>query len=243
MRRWKRPFKTHNPKFFYTIPTFQNPATHNIPFEQKKQLVELSQKHGFYIVADEVYQLLGYSETPPPPFANLIESETVFSVGTFSKILAPGLRLGWIQTAPKFINQFANMGMLVSGGAVNHFTSNLVTSVLTLGLQTSYLQRLKEIYGRRVDLMDQLLQNHFGASAEDIYKKPGGGFFFWLTLAEDVEAAHIAKKAFSLKTGFHPGTMFSTENRFKNCLRLSFTYFSDEKLEEGMGRLLPLLPK
>lgn len=235
--------RTHNPKFFYTIPTFQNPSTHNIPFDQKKQLVKLSQKHGFLIVADEVYQLLGYSETPPRPFANLIESETVLSVGSFSKILAPGLRLGWIQAAPAIVNRFAELGMLISGGGVTQYTSNIVRSVIELGLQESYLQKLKEVYGRRVNLMDSLLRNYFGTHADELYQKPGGGFFFWLTFPEGVDLRPLVKKAQSLKTGFHPGTMFSTEGRFQNCMRLSFTYFSDEEIETGMSRLLPLLPR
>ncbi len=236
--------KKHKPKFFYTIPAFQNPSTHSISLEDKEKLVSLSQKLGFYIVADEVYQLLGYTETPPPPFANFVESEMVFSVGTFSKILAPGLRLGWIHTAPKFIEELANLGMVISGGGLNHFTSNIITSILTLGLQESYLAKLGEIYGRRIDLMDNMLQNYFGSGAEQLYKKPGGGFFFWLTFPKGIDTRPLAKKAASLKTGFHPGTMFSTqEDAFKNCLRLSFTYFSEEKIEEGLSRLLPLLPR
>ncbi|MEM7336145.1 MAG: PLP-dependent aminotransferase family protein, partial [Chloroflexota bacterium] len=167
--------KKHKPKFFYTIPAFQNPATHSISAEDKQQLVQLSQSLGFYIVADEVYQLLGYSETPPPPFGDLIDAETVFSVGTFSKILAPGLRLGWIQTAPKFIEQLATLGVLISGGGLNHFTSNIVTSMIELGLQEDYLNRLKAIYGRRVNLMDSMLKSHFGNETNHIYEKPGGG--------------------------------------------------------------------
>ncbi|MEM7336742.1 MAG: PLP-dependent aminotransferase family protein, partial [Chloroflexota bacterium] len=115
--------------------------------------------------------------------------------------------------------------------------------MIELGLQEDYLNRLKAIYGRRVNLMDSMLKSHFGNETNHIYEKPGGGFFFWLTFPENIDTRPLAKKAFSLKTGFHPGTMFSTKEQFKNCLRLSFTYFSDEKIEEGLGRLLPLLPK
>lgn len=233
--------KAHHPKFFYTIPVFQNPASHCIPFAQKEVLVEMSKQHDFLIVADEVYQMLGYTKTPPPPFANLIDSGTVISIGSFSKILGPGLRLGWIQAAPEIVQQFGQLGMVVSGGAVNHFTSNLVTSVMTLGLQADYLQTLKQTYGQRIELMDGLLRNHFGAQADEIYQKPGGGFFFWLTLPKHINTSDLAQQALAKQVKFQPGVNFSVNGRFKNCLRLSFAYYGDAEIMEGMGRLFEVL--
>lgn len=235
--------KRYNPKFFYTIPTFQNPATHCIPFEQKEELVALSQAHNFLIVADEVYQLLDYTQKPSAPLANLIGSETVLSIGSFSKILAPGLRVGWIHGAAPHIKKLTQSGLLISGGGINHFTTNLVTSVLTLGLQTSYLIKLKQIYGRRVDLMDALLKEHFGPSAKSIYTKPAGGYFFWLKLGDHVDTAMILQQAQKRKVGFHPGNRFCINQSLPNYLRLSFAYYEDQELRSGLAQLLPLLPK
>lgn len=234
----ERAIKTHKPALFYTIPTFQNPSTRTIPQPHRERLVALAEQHGFLIVADEVYQLLDYSETPPPPYANLTDSDRVLSVGTFSKILAPGLRLGWIQAHPAQVAQLGNLGMVVSGGGVNHLMSNIVTSALELGLLDDYLARLKPIYSQRIDLMDRLLGEHFGDRADQVYQKPGGGFFFWLTLGDGIDTKKLLRKAQSLKTGFGPGVNFSINNHFQNCLRLSFAYFDDREISEGMGRLL-----
>ena len=113
----------HRPAFLYTIPTFHNPSTATLSAARRKRLVELSQQHNFLIVADEVYHLLGYTATsPPPPLGSHIEAGTVLSLGSFSKILAPGLRLGWIQTGPALIERLVKSGLLGRGGGLTPFT-------------------------------------------------------------------------------------------------------------------------
>jgi len=133
------------PAFLYTIPTFQNPTGATLPKKRRQQLVALSAEYDFLIVADEVYHLLNYAMAPPPPLASYIENEHVFSVGSFSKILAPGLRLGWIQAAPSLLQKLADSGLVDSGGGLNPFTSNLVRIVLEQGWQDAHLADLKAI--------------------------------------------------------------------------------------------------
>jgi DNA-binding transcriptional MocR family regulator len=167
----------------------------------------------------------------------------VLSIGSFSKILAPGLRVGWIQAHEKLTTQLGLTGLVGSAGSLNHFASNIVTSVLSLGLQEQYLTTLKEIYGRRIDLMDRLLSDHFGSNSLNVYTKPAGGFFFWLTLNKAIDTRELLKKAQSLKTGFVPGASFSISQNFTNCLRLSFAFYDEAEIEQGMTRLLSVLPK
>ena len=100
-------------KAFYTIPSFHNPGGCNLSEARRRELIELSQEHNFLIVADEVYQLLWFYEPPPPAFGTMIDSGTVLSLGSFSKILAPGLRLGWIQCAPELQARLARQIFLV----------------------------------------------------------------------------------------------------------------------------------
>ena len=112
----KRALARHEPAFVYTIPSFHNPCGQSLSAERRQGLVELSREHDFLIVADEVYQFLSYSGEPPPAFGTMIDGDTVLSLGSFSKILAPGLRLGWIQTSDVLRQRLMATGFLNSGG-------------------------------------------------------------------------------------------------------------------------------
>ena len=122
----------------------------------------LSQEHGFLVVADEVYHLLSYSAAPPPPLASYSAGGTVLSINSFSKILAPGLRLGWVQAAPAHIQRLVNSGLLDSGGGLNPFTSALVRVVLEEGMQDTYLAHLHATYRARIAALDKALRAELG---------------------------------------------------------------------------------
>lgn len=231
----------HRPKFLYTIPSFQNPTSVNLSLERRTKIVALSEQHDFLIVADEVYHLLNYTVTPPSTFAIFLESERVFSIGSFSKILAPGLRLGWIQTSPKLMQATLQKGLLASGGGFNHFTSGIVRSVVELGWQERYLNRLKEIYRERVAIMADALQHHLPAEIK--VKVPEGGYFFWLTLPEEMDGVQLLAQAAPFKVGFQPGVNFSSRAGLKNHIRLSFAFYQSEQLVEGVKRLAQLIER
>lgn len=229
----------HKPKFVYTIPTFQNPAGFTLPTERRLQLITLSQIHNFKIVADEVYHCLAYGDPPPPAFGAYTGGnspvDSILSVGSFSKIMAPGLRLGWIQAAPKVIDRIALCGLIDSGGGLNHFVSGLVRSALELGLQEQYLDFLKQTFRARIDAMDAALQAH--VSEWVAYTRPQGGYFFWLTLPEEADTAELQAKARRRNVSFQPGVRFSSNDALDNCLRLSFAFYEEADLVEGVRRL------
>lgn len=227
--------KQHQPRFVYTIPSFHNPTSVNLSQERRERLIALSQEHGFLIAADEVYQLLHYTAEPPPPFAAYIDSGTVISIGTFSKILAPGLRLGWLQAAPAILDKFTAFGVIESGGSLNHFTSSIVHSVLELGLQDEYLAFLKQTYQGRIAVMDAAL--HAELSDSLTWAKPDGGFFFWLKLPDGVDAVALREVARQHKTGFQPGSAFSSQAQLRDHIRLSFAFYNEAKITAGIGRL------
>lgn len=224
----------HQPKFLYTIPTFHNPSAVTLSQARREQLVELSQKHGFLIIADEVYHLLHYTAAPPSPLAHYAAAGTVLSLGSFSKILAPGLRLGWIQTAPRLWQTIVGCGLIDSGGGLNHFTSTIVRSTLELGLQAQYLAELKQSYASRIVAMDQALQQYL---PEVAYIRPDGGFFFWLKLPHGLNAGTLLEKAAAHKVGFQVGAKFSSQNGLNDCLRLSFAFYDEAAIVEGVQRL------
>jgi 2-aminoadipate transaminase len=225
----------HQPTFVYTIPTFHNPAAVTLSASRREELVRLSAKHNFLIVADEVYQLLAYSATPPAPMISYDHAGTVLSLGSFSKILAPGLRLGWIQAGGEFLRRLSGSGLLLSGGGLNPFTASMVQSALELGLQDQHLAHLKKIYRQRSAVLSAALHEHLPASVS--FVEPRGGFFVWLQFAQDVNTASLRPKARQLDVDFQPGVNFSTNRGLQNFIRLCFVYYDSDDLRTGVQRL------
>lgn len=229
----------HKPRLLYTIPIHQNPSGVTLSAAARAEIVELCRQNEVLILADEVYQLLTYQGSPPPPMASFLDSEAVVSLGSFSKILAPGLRLGWLQAAPVLLDRVSSLGMLASGGGVNQFTGCLVRSLLESREQDRYLDKLRALYSHRVDLLDRLLRQILGSKVA--YHKPEGGYFFWLRLEGEKDAASLLAEASRLQVGYRAGSRFSTKSGFSDYLRLSFAHYGDEDLERAVERLARLL--
>ena len=226
----------HRPVFLYTIPTFHNPSSVTLGADRRKLLVELSRKNNFLIVADEVYHLLNYAASPPPPpLASYIEADTVLSLGSFSKIMAPGLRLGWIQGGAQLLKRFTRCGLLDSGGGLNPFTSGVMRSAIEMGLQRDQLKILKTTYAKRKSALSNALKIHLPDSVR--FTEPEGGFFTWLVFPEGVDTEKMRAEARRKNVGYLPGIKFSSGRKLKNCARLSFSYFDVPELEEGARRL------
>lgn len=224
----------HRPRLLYTIPTFQNPTGRTLPLERRKRLVALAEAHDFMIVADEVYHALHYSAAPPAPVASFLESGRVLSVGSFSKILAPGLRLGWVQSHPDHVERFVTSGLVDSGGGLNHFTSNIVRVVLEANWQEEYLQGLRETYRSRIQVMDTALRE---AGIPARWRMPAGGYFFWLEFDEAANTADLLSLAQEAGVGFLPGSKCSSQGALRNCLRLSFAHYDETTITTGIERL------
>jgi len=225
----------YQPVFLYTIPTFQNPASVVLSESRRQNLVALGRKYRFLIIADEVYHLLSYAEAPPSPMARYAESAIVLSLGSFSKILAPGLRLGWIQGEGSLLERFIRCGLLDSGGGLNPFTSGLVRSVLEGGFQDDHLQFLKRTYTKRMGALSNALTQHLPDAIDFI--KPGGGYFIWLRLPEGIDAQELLPNAQERNVRYQPGVKFSSQKGLTNYLRLSFSYYDSLDLEKGARSL------
>lgn len=234
----QRELASHKPAFLYTIPSYQNPGGQCTTEERRRRIVELAEQHDFLIVADEVYQLLNYFDTPPPAYGTMAASERVLSLGSFSKILAPGMRLGWVQTAPKLRKKISANGFVNSGGSINHISSHIVRQTIENGALNSHIDHLRSVYRGRVAAMDDALHEHFDGIAQ--WTRPDGGYFFWMRLDESLDTTPLREKARKRRTGFQAGAVFSSKGQFSHYLRLCFAHYNEDDIREGIGRMRPL---
>jgi len=225
--------ESFQPKFLYTVPTFQNPGGHTLTEERRERLVSLSQEHDFLIVADEVYHFLNYSGQQIKPFASYTDLETVISLGSFSKILAPGLRLGWMQAHPNNIKRLTSSGLLDSGGGLNPFTSAIVRELIEAGDLEKNIDHLITTYQARLKVMDAALRREI-PQAE--FATPKGGFFFWVRLP-GVDSAQLRDRAREFNVGLRQGVLFSSQGGMREYVRLCFSFYDQERIEEGVRRL------
>jgi DNA-binding transcriptional MocR family regulator len=230
----------YRPKLIYIIPAFQNPSGRTLSQARREKLVERAQRYNFLVVADEAYQFLHYTQTPPGSFADYTEDvEQIISVNSFSKILAPGLRLGWIQAHNAIIKRLAGSGLLESGGGMNPYTSALVRGLIESGELEKNITSLQEEYASRLDAMDAALLQHLPTA---VFTLPQGGFFFWVHLP-GVDATELRRKAQGFKVDLRQGVLFSSQMGMQDYVRLSFCFYGPEAIEEGVKRLKDCLEK
>jgi 2-aminoadipate transaminase len=219
-------------RLVYTIPAFHNPTGVTLSEPRRQRLVELADEFDFLVVADEVYHLLG---DLPKPMSAYVDSGRVLSLGTFSKILSPGLRLGWIHASPPLLKQLAGTGVVSSAGGFNPLVSALVTPLLAPEALGAHIAFLRQEYGRRIALVDVALRESMLDRVK--WEVPHGGYFFWLTLPQHVDAGKVRLVAKNNGVDFRQGALFSSDAGLKNHIRLSFAYYRDDELIEGVRRL------
>jgi DNA-binding transcriptional MocR family regulator len=231
----RRLLQRHRPAFLYTIPSYHNPGGQCLTRERREELLSLSREQGLVLVADEVYQLLHYDRPPPPPLGAGCDRGHVVSLGSFSKILGPGMRLGWIQASAELRRKLQSSGFVNSGGSINHIASHIVRHALRLGLMEPHLARLRQVYGQRLQVMQQALEEHFSDIAR--WQTPAGGYFFWLRFDPSLDLAAIRDRAREAEAGFQPGSLFSSTGGLHNCMRLCFAHYGESDLREGVQRI------
>ena len=227
--------ETLTPAFLYTIPTYHNPASVTLPLKRRQELIRICAQKNLLVVADEVYHLLNYTDEPPPSMGSLSGQCPLISLGSFSKILAPGLRLGWMHTSPDLVKKMAGSGLLISGGGLNPFTSEIVNSAICLGVLKTHIQHLKQVYHQRIKIFCDHLRMHLSDQA--VFQVPKGGYFIWVRFPDGIDTKTFRKAAQKQNVDFYPGVLFSHKNGLKNYMRLSFSFYDKDELAEGAKRL------
>ncbi len=223
--------------FIYTIPVFHNPTGVTLGEQKRARLVEVAADHGVLVVADEVYHLLptDHAVPLPPAMSRWIDTGAVLSLGTFSKILSPGLRLGWVHGSAERVAALADSGLVVSGGGLNPIPSRLVTEVIASGDLDANITSLCREYDKRVTVMHQALEAHMPDGVR--WMRPRGGYFFWLEVPEGVDASRVRAAAREEEVDFREGSLFSAVGSLDRYLRLSFAYYREPDIFEGVVRL------
>jgi DNA-binding transcriptional MocR family regulator len=220
--------------FLYTVPTFCNPTGASLASGRRSELARFALEHDLVVVEDDVYRDLWYDAPALPPLQSLAPA-AVIRLGSFSKILAPGLRLGWLVAKPEIVQRCIGCGMLDSGGGVNHFTAHVVAAYLEMGLLAGHIDRLRASYrGRRDALLAGLAQYLPGDCR---WQRPAGGFFAWIELPEGHDSARLLPAAEAAGVSYVPGTRFCARYGGERHLRLAFSLLSEGELATGAKRL------
>jgi 2-aminoadipate transaminase len=223
------------PKAIYTIPTFQNPSGVTLSLERRHRLLELARAWGSMVIDDDPYGLLRFEGEPLSTLRELAAGDPlVFSVRTFSKIVAPGLRVGWVDTAPELLQLLINAKQAMDT-CTNLPAQRLLTGFLTGGHLANHLVVQRAEYKRRKEAMHAALSEHFGDIAR--WTDPEGGFFLWVTLDNGVDTTELFERALAEGVAFIPGSAFSPTGRFTDALRLCFASTPPDRIHEGVTRL------
>lgn len=223
------------PGFIYIIPNFQNPSGITTTLERRQEILRLARKHGFLVVEDDVYRDLAFEGEVPPSFFALADGRGVLRIGSFSKTVAPGLRLGWLMGDPDLIQEFANCGIIQMGGGANPFVSYIMAHYCRSGNLEARLAHLRQVYRWRRDATLAALERYMPPGTT--WTRPRGGFFVWVTLPEKVNVTRLQKVAQERGVFFVPGTGFFVDGGGTRNLRLAYSFVPPDQIEQGVSIL------
>ena len=229
----------HQPKLVYLIPTFGNPSGATLTLERRKRVLEIAARTQTLIVEDDPYGELYFGTPPPPSMLALSDGvpgsrDWLAHCGSFSKILSPGLRVGWL-IAPPALLAMATMCKQFSDAHTSNLTQATAAHYLTLKRMDAALAVVRKTYAERAQVMAACLRRELGAAIE--FNQPHGGMFFWAKLQGGRNATDFAQRAIEKLVAFVPGTPFFANQPDRSTLRLSFATADVAKIEEGITRL------
>jgi 2-aminoadipate transaminase len=229
--------RQHHPKFLYTIPNFQNPTGVTLAAERRPILARIAADHALPIVEDDPYGRLRYHGNEIPPVKHWDEAGCVIYASTFSKTIAPGLRLGWLAASAE---NFSRLLILKQAADLHtsSFDQRVAHAYLTRNDQIAHLARIRRAYGERFAVMDAALRAEMPAGYE--WTHPDGGMFLWVTGPAELDGLTLLEQAIKRQVAFVPGRDFFPTEGGRNYLRLNFSNSPPEQIREGVHRLATL---
>ena len=230
----------HNPKFIYLVPTFGNPSGAMLSLARRKRVLELAVKYQVLVVEDDPYSELYFGAPPPPSMMALSQDvpasrEWLVYCGSFSKVLSPGLRVGWMIAQPALLAN-AVMCKQFSDAHTSNLTQAIAAQYLSLKRMDAALAVVRKTYAERAQTMANCLRKDLGDAIA--FSQPQGGMFFWTRLtAPGADAAEFAKRAIEKMVAFVPGAPFYATEPDRATLRLSFATADVGNIVEGVGRM------
>src|ERR687896_2118996 len=222
------------PKFIYTVPSFHNPGGVTLSLERRRELVRIARQRELLVLEDNPYGLLRYEGERLPTLYSLDGGEFVIYLGTFSKILSPGLRLGWT-AAPRPVLEKLNLGKGAADLCSATLSQQFVATYFAERDWRAYVRTQVELYRRRRDTMLDALAEHLPHEAD--WTRPGGGLFIWATLPDYIDTTDLLARALREHVAFVPGRAAYLDGRGGSAMRLNFSGVDEHDLREGVARI------
>jgi DNA-binding transcriptional MocR family regulator len=220
-------------KFLYLIPNYQNPAGVLLPADRRTEILDICRDEKIFIVEDNPYGLLGFDK-PSPNAMRASDSENVIYLGTFSKTIAPGLRVGWA-LVPQSLKEKMVIASESSILCPSNFTQLVISSYLANQPWRDQIASFAKLYKERRDAALAALDKYFPKNVK--WTKPEGGFYIWITLPPEIDANALVPKAIAAKVAYVPGTAFFADGLGSWSLRISYCYPTPERITEGIKAL------
>jgi 2-aminoadipate transaminase len=222
------------PKFIYTVPNFHNPAGVTMSLERRHRLVEIANERELLVLEDNPYGMLRYEGEPLPPLRSLDGGVFVMYLGTFSKILSPGIRLGWVVAPPPVLEKI-NLGKQAADLCTSTLSQLMVQAYFEHSRWRDYVEALTELYRDRRDTMLDALAEFFPREAE--WTRPQGGMFIWATLPDFIDTTDLLARALRENVAFVPGSGAYLDGRGRSSMRLNFSASDGDDIREGIRRI------
>ena len=227
-----------HPKFLYTVPTFQNPSGETVSLSHRKELLQIASEYDFIIIEDDPYGELVFEGKTIAPIKSLDKKGRVVYMSTFSKILAPGFRLGWIVASRQILEKMV-LAKQATDLCTNVFSQYVAYEYIHGGYLDKHVETIKKMYKKNRDVMVAELEKQFPPSIK--WKVPKGGMFIWIELPKTIDTRIMFQKAIANKVAYVVGEAFFPEGGNYHSMRLNFSYSDESSIREGIRRLAEVI--
>ena len=225
-------------KIFYDVPTFSNPSATEMPEKNRKKLINIAQEHNLLIFEDDPYSKLRYEGDSLKPVKSFDDSGHVIYIGTFSKTVAPGLRIGYVIADENVIKKLTIVKQPIDLCS-NTLGQHIISCFLEKNLFEPHIEKIRECYKKKRDVMLKAMDNYFPSDVK--WQKPRGGIFNWLTAGHEIDSKELLKEALERNVAYVPGAAFFSDERRSSSLRVNFSHSKEGEIERGIQILGELL--